>query len=175
MASTQKTERHLAKKGMAALATWAMIGTMANAADVTTETLLRKMVDRDAVARIPSPYYVCKQASSWDRSQTEVGGKNWFANHDYDQYLRKETVEGRTEYVVMEDGGPGCVTRIWKPLDIGNDLPRLTIRFYLDGQAKPAIEEDFTKLLSAQSIFGEPFSFIASDEKDSENQIALPP
>ena len=142
---------------------------------VSMTTLLREMVDRDAVARIPSPYYVCKQASSWDRSQTEVGGKNWFANHDYDQYLRKETVEGRTEYVVMEDGGPGCVTRIWKPLDIGNDLPRLTIRFYLDGQAKPAIEAGFTKLLSAQSIFSEPFSFIASDEKDSENQISLPP
>ena len=105
-----RKKRSPVAKGMAALvalAAWAMMGDMVNAAEVTTETLLREMVDRDAVARAPSPYYVCKQASSWDRSQTEVSGKNWFANKDYDQYLRKETNKGRTEYVVMEDEGPG--------------------------------------------------------------------
>ena len=142
---------------------------------VTLESLLEEMVGRDAVARVPEPFYTCKQASSWDRSQTVVGGKNWFANRDYDRALRKEANNGRTEYVVMEDKGPGCVTRIWKPLDIGNELPRATIRFYLDGEPEPAIDGDFTELLSARSIFAEPFSFIASDEKDRENQISLPP
>jgi hypothetical protein len=48
---------------------------------VTLESLLEEMVDRDAVARVPEPFYTCKQASSWDRSQTVVGGENWFANH----------------------------------------------------------------------------------------------
>jgi len=142
---------------------------------VTMASLLKEMIDRDAIAKIPSPYYVCKQASSWDRRQTVVGGKDWFANRDYDQFLRKETTAGRTEYVVMEDMAPGCVTRIWKPLDIGNELPKATIRFYLDGEPTPAIEADFTRLMSAQSLFPEPFSFIASDEKESKNQISLPP
>jgi hypothetical protein len=141
---------------------------------VTMASLLEEMIDRDAVAKIPEPYYVCKQASSWDRRQTVVKGENWFANRDYDKYVRKEITKGRTEYVIMEDKGPGCVTRIWKPLDIGNELPKSTIRFYLDGEAAPALEADFTKLLSAQSIFAEPFSFIASDEKDVQNQFSLP-
>lgn len=141
---------------------------------ITLESLLREMVDRDAVARTPTPHYVCKQASSWDRVQTVAGGKNWFANRDYDHFIRKESAKDRTEYVIMEDLGPGCVTRIWKPLDIGNDLPKTTIRFYLDGGTTPSIEADLTQLLSAQSIFAEPFSFIASDEKDSKNQISLP-
>ncbi|MBL7077699.1 MAG: DUF2961 domain-containing protein [Kiritimatiellae bacterium] len=141
---------------------------------VTMASLLEETIDRDTVARIPSPYYLCKQASSWDRRQTVVGGENWFANRDYDQFLRKETTAGRTEYVIMEDRAPGCVTRIWKPLDIGNELPKATIRFYLDGASVPAIEADFTKLMSAQSLFPEPYSAIASDERDSKNQISLP-
>jgi len=141
---------------------------------VTMESLLQEMVDRDAVARIPDPYYICKQASSWDRLQKSVNGPNWFANHDYDHSLRQETVGTRVEYVIMENEGPGCVTRIWKPLDISNNLPKMTIRFYLDGELDPVIESDFTELLSGKSLFKEPFSFIASDEKDEEHQFSLP-
>ncbi len=141
---------------------------------ITIKSLLQEMVDRDAVAQVASPYYQCRQASSWDRSQKAVNGPNWFANHDYDRYLRKETTKGRTEYVVMEDNVPGCVTRIWRPLGIGNELPKTTIRFYLDGSPSPAIEANFTELMSAQSVFNEPFSFIASDEKNSKQQIGLP-
>jgi hypothetical protein len=135
------------------------------------------MIDRDAVAMLPTPHYACRQASSWDRSQTVVGGRNWFANNDYDQYLRKETQDGRSEYVIMEDSGPGCVTRIWKPLREGTKgarMPRMTIRFYLDGETDPVIETSFTQLLSSGSIFSEPFSFIASDEKNVTKSIGLP-
>ena len=143
-------------------------------APVTIQSLLHEMVDRDAVARIPSPHYSCRQASSWDRSQKAVQGKNWFANRDFDHSLRRENNAGRTEFVIMEDDGPGCVTRIWRPLDTGNELPRATIRFYLDGSPEPALEADCSELLSARSVIEEPYSFIASDEKESKQQIGLP-
>jgi hypothetical protein len=103
---------------------------------ITLESLLQEMVNRDAVARLPDPYFTCKQASSWDRSQTEPGGNHWFANRDFDNSFRKEANQGRTKYVIMEDEGPGCATRIWRPLDIGDvtkALPQTTIRFYRDG------------------------------------------
>ena len=142
---------------------------------VTIESLLGEMIDRDAMARWPAPTYSCKQASSYDRTQTVPDNpQTWFNNNDFDQFIRIEEKAGRKEYVIMEDPGPGCVTRIWKPLDIGNNLPKQTIRFYLDGSSEPAIESDFTKLLSGKSIFEEPFSFIASDEKDAEQQFSLP-
>jgi len=151
---------------------------LAVAADpkVTIESLLQEMVNRDAVARLPDPSYTCKQASSWDRAQKEVKGADWFANRDSDYYLRQEVNNGRNEYVIMEDKGPGCVTRMWRPLDNGTGAsPKTTIRFYLDGASEPAIEADLRELMSAQSIFAEPFSFISSDEKDSPTQIGLPP
>ncbi len=143
--------------------------------EVTMETLLQEMINRDAPARWPVPGYTGKQASSWDRSQTGPDDPaTWFNNNDYDQFIRIEETAGRKEYVIMEDPGPGAVIRIWKPLDIGNELPKQTIRFYLDGSLEPVIESDFTKLLSGTSIFEEPFSFIASDEKDAEQQYSLP-
>jgi hypothetical protein len=36
--------------------------------EITLETLLKEMVDRDAAARWPDPPYKCMQASSYDRS-----------------------------------------------------------------------------------------------------------
>lgn len=157
------------------MATWAMIAATASAAEVTIETLLREMVNREANVRIPVPYYQGKQASSWDRTQIEPGGPNWFANKDYDQSMRVEQNHGRTEYVVMEDFSPGCVTRLWKPLNIQNNIPRAIIRFYLDGQDEPVLEGDFSKMLAGQEMFTAPFAEIASDERDVEHQISLPP
>ncbi|MCY2930974.1 MAG: DUF2961 domain-containing protein [Planctomycetota bacterium] len=140
---------------------------------VSMRSLLAEMVDRDALARRPSPPYLCKQASSWDRTQV-LGTPSWWNNHDYNHYLREEKVGGRTEYVIMEDAGPGCVTRIWKPLDFGNETPKMTIRFYLDGADTPALQGDFSNLVSGRGIFEEPFSFIASDEKDTVDKDGRP-
>ena len=48
---------------------------------VSLESLLSEMVDRDALPRLPSPAHVCKQASSYDRKQTDPrNAKTWFAN-----------------------------------------------------------------------------------------------
>lgn len=59
--------------------------TVPNDSKVTMTTLLQEMIDREAMARISTPSYQCKQASSWDRTQTEVGGENWYANKDYER------------------------------------------------------------------------------------------
>ena len=80
---------------------------------VSLESLLLEMIDRDALPRLPSPAYVCKQASSCDRKQTDpTDAKTWFANDDYHQFLRTEKNQGRNEWVIMEQQGPGAIVRI---------------------------------------------------------------
>ena len=83
---------------------------------ITFESLLNEMVDRDATARLPEPPYACRQFSSYDRrSKTPDDPKGWFANADRGHFLRTENSGGRTEWVVMDHIGQGCVTRIWTP------------------------------------------------------------
>ncbi len=67
-------------------------------------------------------------ASSYDRR----GG-----NHDWSNYVRRE---GKAA-VMMESEGPGCITRIWTA-----DPQKGTIRIFIDGNPKPAIEMPFAKL-----------------------------
>jgi hypothetical protein len=58
---------------------------------ITVGSLLKEMVDREAIAKFPSPAYTCKQFSSYDRKSTGADNpKTWFANGDANQYLRVE-------------------------------------------------------------------------------------
>ncbi|MEL7266629.1 MAG: DUF2961 domain-containing protein, partial [Planctomycetota bacterium] len=105
-----------------------------HAETITTQGLLREMADRDALASFPSPSYRGLQSSSYDRASQKPGTEDWTANRDYSQFLRTDQHQGRTEYVMMEDTGPGAVVRIWitwagrsgKPFSDG------TVRIYLD-------------------------------------------
>jgi hypothetical protein len=109
-----------------------------SAADtVTFASLLGDMVDRDRMARFPNPTFVTGQASSYDRASVSPDKPGWFANHDYDQCIRTETIEGRTEYVIMDVDGPGAITRFWKA---GSD-DKNHVRIYLDGSQTPVINE----------------------------------
>jgi hypothetical protein len=69
-------------------------------------------------------------ASSYDRR----GG-----NHDWSSYIR---VEGSAA-VLMEAEGPGCITRFWTA-----DPQKGTIRIYIDGDPKPAIETRLADLFN---------------------------
>jgi len=113
------------------------------AQEISFATLLRGMVDRDAVARYPTTDYRLGQASSHDRRATRRDAEGWFANADRGEFLRiEETGHGR-EWVVMEHDGPGALVRFWTPdrrLLKGQTEPNRTIRIYLDGAATPAIE-----------------------------------
>lgn len=104
---------------------------------VTVRSLLHEITDYDSVARWPDPEYVCRQASSYDRaSKTEADPAGWFANHDQNQFIRTENVDGRSEKVMLDADGPGAVVRFW--LTCG-DNKQGKIRIYLDGVDAPSV------------------------------------
>ncbi len=129
---------------------------------ITTESLLEEMVDRSAVARLPQPVYRCLQASSYNRASKvrgEGGEAGWFANQDWSRFIRSEQRDGRTEWVMLDADGPGCIVRFW----MGNpapDTPNLgTMRVYLDGQKEPTLEMTAEKLLNG-GLVGPPLSAV---------------
>ncbi|MCK4957917.1 MAG: hypothetical protein KAT00_00920, partial [Planctomycetes bacterium] len=93
------------------------------------DSLLKEMVDRDAITRFPDPKFRLLQASSYDRGTKdphEDNDKGWYANIDRSQFIRTEVNRGREEWVIMDHKGPGAVARMWLT---GNNAGK-TIRFY---------------------------------------------
>jgi len=134
----------------------------AGEASITLESLLKEMVDRDAIARWPEPAYTCRQASSYDRhSKTPADPKNWFANTDnmdgLGADLKWETnppYGGRREAVMLDVEGPGCIVRFWS----GGQVPKGHIRFYLDGAEAPAIDAPMQDLMSGKGFVPKPLA-----------------
>ena len=129
---------------------------------IRLESLLDEMIDRAAVARWPEPAYQCKQASSYNRASQvrgEGGTEGWFANQDWSRFIRKETRGDRTEWVMMDAEGPGAIVRFW----MGNPAPQTpnlgTMRIYLDGAEKPAIEMTAEEVLNG-GLVGPPLSAV---------------
>ncbi|WP_353620860.1 glycoside hydrolase family 172 protein [Rhodopirellula sp. JC639] len=133
---------------------------------MTIESLLREMSDRDAVARFPEVDFRLKQASSYNRaSKTPDDPKGWFNNIDrntsdkHHNFVRIEQNDGRKEWVVMEDKGPGAITRFWVPwrnqLQPGTNI---TIRFYFDGSSQPAIEGNMFDLFQGKGLIPFPLA-----------------
>ncbi|HBO45056.1 MAG TPA: DUF2961 domain-containing protein, partial [Planctomycetaceae bacterium] len=87
--------------------------TVATAADVSLSSLLDEMTDRAALARFPDPAYTVKQFSSYDPASTAPDKPGWFANNDTSFFVREETNDGRTEWVMMDAEGPGAIVRWW--------------------------------------------------------------
>jgi hypothetical protein len=110
---------------------------------ITTATLIEEMTDLAGMAEFPSPYYTCKQFSSYDRA-SKSPTENWFANNDCGQYLRVEDRAGRKEYVMMDAAGPGAIVRIWSANPAG------TLRIYIDGADQPVIESPMSELLGGK-------------------------
>jgi hypothetical protein len=134
---------------------------------VTFQSLLAEMVDRDHLARLPVHSFRCLQASSYDRAQTDPNNPaTWFANHDYEQFIRTETNEGRKEWVIMEHEGPGAIVRFWTPLH--GPKNKQIIRFYFDGAKSPGITANLNDLMRGRLFVKPPFAFVASDEKAVE-------
>ncbi|MBV9867270.1 MAG: DUF2961 domain-containing protein [Abitibacteriaceae bacterium] len=138
------------------------------------QSLLSEMVNRDAVAQWPVPSYICKQASSHDRLKTSPADpKTWHSNKDFEQFIRTEDNEGRHEWVIMEDNGPGAITRIWLPLNAEKD--NQIVRFYFDGSPTPSMAVPFNALLSGRSIVPPPFAFVGWNDKNVRGQKTTPP
>ncbi|MFW5877531.1 MAG: glycoside hydrolase family 172 protein [bacterium] len=106
---------------------------------INLENLLEEMVDREVVARFPSPEYKTLQYSSYDRLSVDPNQPNWFSNADRSFFLRKEINQGREEWVMMDQEGPGAIVRIWMTFG-GKGRGEGTLRFYFDGDSIPEIE-----------------------------------
>ena len=138
--------------------------------EIIMESLLNEMTDRAAVAQTPVPAFVLKQASSHDRSKNDPGNpKTWHSNNDHEQFLHTEVNEGRREWVIMEDAGPGAITRFWIPLNAKKD--NQVVRFYFDGASTPAITAKFNELLSGTAFVRPPLAFVGWNETDLRNQL----
>src|SRR5690242_12861326 len=91
------------------------INTSAFCQVVSMESLLKKMSDNSQLAEFPTQFYQSLESSSYNRESVSPFEKGWFADGDGMGYIRKDTMDGRTEYVIMEHRGPGCITRMWTP------------------------------------------------------------
>lgn len=103
---------------------------------ITIESLLAEMTDPETVTRYPLPAYTLAQASSYDRRSVSPEQPGWFANGDFNQFIRKEERNGHTEYVMMDAAGPGAIVRFW----LTTLAKQGTMRFYFDNEAQPSIE-----------------------------------
>jgi hypothetical protein len=140
----------------------------ANAETISLESLLDEMVTRDNLARVPEPAYTCRQFSSYDRDAVAVDQPGWFANWDRSQFIRTEENDGRKEYVLLDAAGPGAIVRFWATWHgpQGKEFTNGTLRVYLDGQEKPAIEGPIADVLDQGALVGEPLSKGVSPETE---------
>ena len=131
------------------------------------------MTDRDAVASLAVPGFTLKQSSSHDPSKKDPGDPaGWHSNRDYGNAMRTEVNEGRNEWVIMEDQGPGAVVRFWTPLHSPKESQ--VIRFYLDGSPTPAITAKFNELFRGCGFIPPPFAFVSWNETDLHHQLEKP-
>lgn len=125
--------------------------------DVTLANLYERLVDPARLAETPEPFHRTFQSSSYDRRSVMPGNDDWFANADWNEFVRTEERDGRTEMVMLDATGPGAVVRIWSASPAG------TLRVYIDGAEEPVIEEDMSDLLRGMvPPFDDPFAYTAA-------------
>jgi len=148
------------------------LGALAVPADeppISIGSLLDEMVDRQSAARFPEPEFTCRQFSSYDRRAVEPGGEDWFANLDNRQYLRTETIDGRTEEVLMDAAGPGAIVRFWVTSE-GPGHGDGILRFYFDGSAEPEIEGEALELISGTALALRPLAESVPQEAEPSHR-----
>ncbi len=138
---------------------------------ITIESLLKAMVDRDAVARFPQPDFRLKQQSSYNRASTSPEDTlGWFNNFDrntdstHHNFVRIEENQGRKEWVLMEHEGAGAIVRTWMPFR-GQTKPdtETRIRIYLDGSAEPVLEGNLLGLFNGTDLSPTPLPISPCD------------
>lgn len=134
--------------------------TAAKSEVVSIQSILNEMINRDQIAKFPASNYRCLQASSYNRESVSPNLPGWFADSDGVGCIRTEEINGKTEWVLMEDNGPGCVTRMWAVcFYYGLDnTTGANIKFYLDGAKEPVINTNFFKLVKGQDFVPRPFA-----------------
>ena len=147
--------------------------------DVTMESLLSEMVDRDRLAQRPVFPFRQMQSTSYSRLQqiptpsslwAPTGPNIAIDNQDGNQFnshgfLRTELVGSRLEYVLMEHQGACALEHIWIPINPDGEgvLNEAVIRFYFDGSAIPEVAVNYFDLIEGQEFVPSPFAFISHD------------
>ncbi|EOR94584.1 hypothetical protein ADIARSV_2182 [Arcticibacter svalbardensis MN12-7] len=137
-----------------------------NKEQITIESLLKEMVNRDAIARFPKSDFRLKQQSSYNRaSKTPQDTVGWFDNKDNNtketdhNFIRTEENNGQKEWVLMEDEGAGAIVRTWMPFRTANKPETdIQIKIYLDGSNRPVLEGNMLGLLNGTGLFPYPFA-----------------
>lgn len=129
---------------------------------VTLSNLVDRLVDPVRLAEMPRPFHRTYQSSSYDRRAVMPGDEDWFSNEDWASvsrpgFIRTEERDGRTEYVMLDEAGPGAMVRIWSASPAG------TLRIYLDDDPEPVLEEDMDALTRGEvPPFDDPFAYTAA-------------
>ncbi len=128
--------------------------------EVNLTSLLNEMVNRDQITRFPESGYKCLQASSYNRESVSPEKPGWFADSDGLGFIRTEVNNGVEEWVLMEDDGPGVITKIWAVCFYYGlqDTTGANVKFYLDGAAEPVVNCNFFKLVKGQDFVKPPFA-----------------
>ncbi|MDD6949780.1 MAG: DUF2961 domain-containing protein [Parabacteroides sp.] len=129
---------------------------------VSMQSLLRKMVDRKQLVEYPESIpYKAMQASSYNRASVSPDQPGWFADSDGVFCIRTEkNRKGETEWVLMEDKGPGAITKIWAVCFYYglNDTTGANLKIYLDGEEEPTINCNFFEFVKGESFVKPPFA-----------------
>ena len=137
--------------------------------EISMETLLREMTDRNELARFPNPAYTCAQFSSYDRGSVAKDQPGWFANDDRSMFIRIENENGRREFVLMDAEGPGAIVRFWMTFS-GRNSGRGVMRIYVDDYSKPANEAAAFDILSGNVVCAAPLAASVSELSPYENR-----
>lgn len=129
---------------------------------ISMQSLLREMVDRKQLVEYPEsiPYKVM-QASSYNRASVSPDQPGWFADSDGVFCIRTEkNRKGETEWVLMEDKGPGAITKIWAVCFYYglNDTTGANLKIYLDGEEEPTINCNFFEFVKGESFVKPPLA-----------------
>lgn len=125
--------------------------------EISIRSLLKEMVDRDAIASFPKNNFRLKQESSYSRvSGALKDSAGWFNNHNF---IRTEEKNGQKEWVLMDHVGSGVVVRTWMPF-LSPDKPNtdIEIKIYLDGNTEPALQGNMLGLLDGTGLIPFPFA-----------------
>ncbi|MGJ8744485.1 glycoside hydrolase family 172 protein [Polaribacter sp.] len=134
--------------------------------EVSIESLLNEMIDRDAVAHFPKKDFRLKQESSYNRASTSPNDTvGWFTNHDMNprakdtNFIRVEEKEGKKEWVLMDHQGAGAIVRTWMPhRSLKRSTTNSIIKFYLDGSTEPVLEGNMLGFLDGTDFFPYPLA-----------------
>lgn len=102
---------------------------------ITLSGLMDEMVSMESDPCFPTPYYIAKQLTSYDRRSVLPNTPSWHANDDWAGFVRYEANNGRVEKVLFDEEGRGVITRI---ITTGSDKDT-NLRIYFDDETEASI------------------------------------